>query len=120
MGCENSGVIRAAQGYFRRVKALRTKALLAVILGALALPGLMARAFPHECHSAVGADHGHDSAWLTADCSLCDLAMPVAEAPSHTAMRLLLLPHPIQRVDALPRMECASAEGSDARGPPRA
>lgn len=102
------------------MKALRTKALLAVVLGILMLPGLMARAFPHECHSAVGADHGHDSAWLSADCPLCDLAMPIAEAPPHTATGLPLLLHPIQRVDALLQLECAMADWADARGPPRA
>lgn len=120
MGGENSGVSEVARRYFRCVKALRSNALFATLLGILVLPGFMARAFPHECHAAVRNEHGHDSVWLIEDCALCDLAMPIAETPSCPAAVLLQHQHSIQRNEALPVIARTSLEGSDTRGPPQA
>jgi hypothetical protein len=100
--------------------AHRHRTLPALLLGLVVLPYLMARAFPHACHSSSGDQHGHEAAWLSSHCALCDLAMPVVEALPDTPLRLVT-GHPVaQEAVHAAGAACPAPGGCDARGPPRA
>jgi len=100
--------------------ARRHRSLPAFLLGLVVLPYLMARAFPHECHSVSSDEHGHEAAWLASHCALCDLAMPVAEAVPDAPLRLVSSRSVAQVCVHVTDAACPALGGFDARGPPRA
>ncbi|MFZ1694414.1 MAG: hypothetical protein WAT74_14555 [Flavobacteriales bacterium] len=96
------------------------RSLLATIMALAVLPYFMARAFPHECHSDSSDSHEQEAAWLSSDCALCDLAMPVAESLPEPSARVAIERPLAQVATDLATITCPASAGFDARGPPRA
>jgi len=96
------------------------RTVLTILLALAVLPYFMARALPHDCHSASGEAHEHEAAWVSSDCDLCDLALPLAESlpgPSE----LVAVERPIaQAAMRSAFIACPAPAGFDARGPPLA
>ena len=116
---ENWGGQRASRFYIRRMPAVRHRPLPALLLGLVALPYLMARAFPHECHSIISDEHGHEAAWLASHCGLCDLAMPVAERATSAQELAVIVQRAELAVLPVPMVPPHPHECLAARGPPR-
>lgn len=93
---------------------------LAILLALAVLPYFMARAFPHDCHSASGETHEHEAAWVSSDCDLCDLAMPVAESLREPSGLVAIERPQTQVAIGLAAIVCPPPAGFDARGPPLA